>query len=118
MNKFESYDYLKVTVEETRLSHYIDGYECFGWKLDPNIPLEVNGAKAVVHFKRSRAILNKVELTRLQSHFERGNRSRNFGMCICCRSCFCCYSRNTNNLAYDPTRNSWIYPMGSRISDL
>ena len=60
MNKFESYDYLKVTVEETRLSHYIDGYECFGWKLDPNIPLEVNGAKAVVHFKRSRAILNKV----------------------------------------------------------
>ena len=70
MNKFESYDYLKVTVEETRLSHYIDGYECFGWKLDPNIPLEVNGAKAVVHFKRSRAILNKVELTRLQSHFE------------------------------------------------
>ena len=70
MNKFESYDYLKVTVEETRLSHYIDGYECFGWKLEPNIPLEVNGAKAVVHFKRSRAILNKVELTRLQSHFE------------------------------------------------
>ena len=105
MNKFESYDYLKVTVEETRLSHYLDGYECFGWKLDPNIPLEVNGAKAVVHFKRSRAILNKVELTRLQSHFE------------ACQS-FCCYSRNTNNLAYDPTRNSWIYPMGSRISDL
>ena len=70
MKEFESYDYLKVTVKEEQLSEYLDGYENFGWKLDPNVPVEKNGGKAVFHFKRSRAIINKTELIRLQKHFE------------------------------------------------
>lgn len=76
MSEFESYDYLKVTVQEEQLSEYLDGYENFGWKLDPNIPVEKNGGKAVLHFKRSRAILNKTELIRLQRHYEACMRER------------------------------------------
>lgn len=66
----ESFDYLKVTVEENLLSQYIDGYEKFGWKLDENIPTEKNMGKAILHMKRGRKISNKVELTRLQKHYE------------------------------------------------
>ncbi len=29
---FESYDYLKVTVEDDLCSQYIDGYTSLGWK--------------------------------------------------------------------------------------
>ena len=76
MSEFESYDYLRVTVQEEQLSEYLDGYENFGWKLDPNIPVEKNGGKAVLHFKRSRAILNKTELIRLQRHYEACMRER------------------------------------------
>lgn len=76
MKEFESYDYLKVTVKEEQLSEYLDGYENFGWKLDPNMPVESNGGKAVLHFKRSRAILNKTELIRLQRHYEACMRER------------------------------------------
>lgn len=48
MKEFESYDYLKVTVKEEQLSEYLDGYEKFGWKLDPNMPVETNGGEAVL----------------------------------------------------------------------
>lgn len=66
----ESFDYLKVTVDENRCSQYIDDYQKFGWKLDENMQMERNMGKATIHMKRSRHIMNKVELTRLQQHYE------------------------------------------------
>lgn len=66
----ESFDYLKVTVDEKLCSQYIDSYQKFGWKQDENMQTEKNMGKVTLHMKRSRHIINKVELTRLQHHYE------------------------------------------------
>lgn len=66
----ESFDYMKVTVGDDLCSQYMDGYASFGWKPDENMPNEKSGGKVMLHFKRSRNILNKTELTRLQRHYE------------------------------------------------
>ena len=68
--RVDRFDYLKVTVEEALLSQYIDGYEKFGWRMDENVPTAKSRDKATLHMKRSRYIINKVELTRLQQHYE------------------------------------------------
>ena len=68
--RVDGFDYLKVTVEEDFLSQYRDGYEKFGWRLDENVPTEKSLGKATLHMKRSRHLVNKVELTRLQQHYE------------------------------------------------
>lgn len=68
--KFDSFDYLKVTVEEDFVSQYIDGYEKFGWSMDENRKPEKSMGKVTFHMKRSRHIINKVELVRLQQHYE------------------------------------------------
>jgi len=70
MSEFESFDYTKVTVAENQMSQYMDGYEHFGWKVDSNVPIEKGMGKVTIHLKRSRTVLNKMELTRLQRHFE------------------------------------------------
>lgn len=70
MQEFESYDYMTLTIDENRVSQYIDGYENFGWKLDENVSSEKAMGKITLHLKRSRAILNKTELIRLQRHYE------------------------------------------------
>ena len=67
---FESWDYLKVTVEADLCSQYMDGYASFGWQSDENCPQERSGGKVTLHMKRSRSILNKAELTRLQRHYD------------------------------------------------
>ena len=64
------FDYQKVTVEGDLCSQYIDSYQKFGWKMDENMPAEKNMGKSTLYMKRSRNILNKVELTRLQRHYE------------------------------------------------
>ena len=66
----DSFDYLTVTVDEKFCSQYMDGYEKFGWKMDENMQSEKNMGKVILHMKRSRHIMNKVELTRLQQHYE------------------------------------------------
>ncbi len=66
----DSFDYLKVTVEEDFLSQYMDGYEKFGWKLDENVKPEKGMGKVTLHMKRGRHIVNKTELVRLQKHYE------------------------------------------------
>lgn len=66
----DSFDYLKIVVEDDLCSQYMDGYESFGWKPDENMPPEKSGGKITLHFKRSRSILNKTELTRLQRNYE------------------------------------------------
>ena len=66
----EGYDYKKVTVDEDLCSQYMDGYTCFGWRQDENMPTEKTGGKVTLHYKRGRGILNKTELVRLEQHFE------------------------------------------------
>ena len=67
---FHSFDYLKITVEEDLYSKYIDGYEKFGWKLDENAKPEKGMGKVTLYLKRSRHIMKKTELIRLQRHYE------------------------------------------------
>lgn len=73
---FVGYEYREVIAESSRISFLLDGYECFGWELDekrrentenknPSYP-----KKEVIHLKRNRKIINKMELTRLQRNFE------------------------------------------------
>ena len=66
----DSFDYLNVTVDEQLCSQYMDGYRRFGWKPDENMQSEKNMGKVTLHMKRSRHIINKVELARLQQHYE------------------------------------------------
>lgn len=66
----DGFDYFKVVVDDDLCSQYMDGYLSFGWKPDENLPSEKSGGKVTLHFKRSRSILNKTELIRLQRHYE------------------------------------------------
>lgn len=64
------YEYKEVTVPSEQASMYIDCYECFGWQPDENI-VSVQGRNCTaIRMKRDRKIINKMELTRLQQHFE------------------------------------------------
>lgn len=74
MNEYvtDSFDYLKATVDEDLCSCYMDDYRKFGWKPDENMQNEKNMGKVTLYMKRSRHIINKVELTRLQRHYESG----------------------------------------------
>ena len=118
MSEFESFDYTKVTVAENQMSQYMDGYEHFGWKVDSNVPIEKGMGKVTIHLKRSRAVLNKMELTRLQRHFEAcmseiaalENSTESFG--IRCDGC------KTDHLADDFACNPGIFSVGNRISSL
>lgn len=73
---FVGYEYKEIIAESSRISFLLDGYECFGWELDESLvgnkesknPSYQN--KTVLHLKRNRKIINKMELTRLQRNFE------------------------------------------------
>lgn len=75
--EFVGYEYKEVITDKSRVSLLLDGYENFGWELDGNIidasaenrnPQKQN--KVILHLKRNRKIVNKMELTRLQRNFE------------------------------------------------
>ncbi|MGN1406637.1 MAG: hypothetical protein ACI4WM_10200 [Erysipelotrichaceae bacterium] len=65
---YVAYEYKEITVKNEELYMQIDGYECFGWKVEDIV--ENNKSHSSVRMKRDRKIINKVELTRLQNHFE------------------------------------------------
>lgn len=67
---FTSYEYKELNVKEEQASFYLDCYENFGWQQDENFPSQRKGDLVVLKLKRNRKIVNKVELTRLQRHFE------------------------------------------------
>ena len=75
-NEFVSYEYKEITVETEHVSMYLDCYENFGWVADdrnhPQVHSDVAGMhhQTTIHLKRNRKIINKMELTRLQRHFE------------------------------------------------
>lgn len=68
--KFTGYDYKEVEIEEAEVSMYLDGYMNFGWIADGDRQINKKGHNVTLRLKRDRVILNKVELTRLERHFE------------------------------------------------
>lgn len=67
---FIGYEYKEVTVPGEQVSQYMDCYENFGWEMDGNFLPAVQHSNVTLRMKRDRKIINKVELTRLQRHFE------------------------------------------------
>lgn len=67
---FVGYEYKEITVPSQQASMHIDCYECFGWELDENIASIQGHSYTTIRMKRNRKIINKMELTRLQHHFE------------------------------------------------
>lgn len=71
---FIAYEYKEMTVDSNRASFMIDCYENFGWELDERMAEHEKRSnvskKIILRMKRNRKIVNKVELTRLQRHFE------------------------------------------------
>lgn len=64
------YEYKELTVPKDQASMYLDCYESFGWRIDENFAMAEKNSMTVIRMKRDRKIINKVELTRLQRHFE------------------------------------------------
>lgn len=67
---FIAYEYKELNVKEELASFYLDCYENFGWQQDEKFPPQKNGDHMQLKLKRNRKIVNKMELTRLQRHFE------------------------------------------------
>ena len=67
---FVGYEYKEITAPTDRISSYIDCYESFGWQMDENMPTVSKMHQTTIRMKRDRKIVNKMELTRLQRHFE------------------------------------------------
>lgn len=65
-----SYEYKEVSARSDQLSWYLDCYESFGWVQDEKIAVSPDRHMAALRLKRDRKIINKMELTRLQQHFE------------------------------------------------
>lgn len=67
---FVGYEYKEIAVSSAKLSQYIDGYKSFGWHENEHFIREKSGGIVILHLRRDRKILNKMELTRLQRNFE------------------------------------------------
>lgn len=67
---FVGYEYKELTAPGDKFSLYLDGYENFGWRVDPNVPQRQEHGLITVTVKRDRRIINKAELTRLQRNFD------------------------------------------------
>lgn len=67
---FIGYEYKELTVPKEQASMYMDCYENFGWEVDENIAAVEGHSLTTIRMKRNRKIINKMELTRLQHHFE------------------------------------------------
>lgn len=67
---YVGYEYKEVTVRSEQVSLYLDCYENFGWMEDQNLVLAPSPHYTTICLKRDRKIINKMELTRLQQHFE------------------------------------------------
>ena len=67
--QFVGCEYKEIAASGERAAFYLDCYESFGWVLDERAQ-ETGAAKGKLVLKRERKIMNKMELTRLQRHFE------------------------------------------------
>lgn len=64
------YEYHEISIKQQKASRYLDGMQNFGWEVDDNFPITQQNGEVTLHLKRNKKILNKMELTRLQNHFE------------------------------------------------
>lgn len=70
-SSFIGYEYKEFPAGGERASLYLDGYQNFGWVLDEHTGEDaIRRGKGKLVLKRDRTIINKMELTRLQRHFE------------------------------------------------
>lgn len=67
---YVGYDYKQITVPGAQASMYLDCYASFGWIPDGTPAAASDRRVTTVRMKRDRKIINKMELTRLQRHFE------------------------------------------------
>lgn len=67
---YVGYEYKEIAVHSDEASFYLDGYENFGWNVDENFAAVCGPHLTSLRLKRDRKIMNKMELTRLQQHFE------------------------------------------------
>ena len=67
---FIGYEYKEVPAAGERASFLLDCYQSFGWVIDERTPERALYGKGKITLKRNRKIVNKMELTRLQRHFE------------------------------------------------
>ena len=67
---FVGYEYQEITAPAGQVSVYLDCYENFGWQMDGNVPVFSGKRHATLRMKRDRKLIHKMELTRLQRHFE------------------------------------------------
>lgn len=78
---YTGYEYREITVPEAYASLCLDSYPCFGWEPDPNKPAPAAVSRftagkqrrqrwTTLAFRRERTLANRVELTRLQRHFD------------------------------------------------
>lgn len=76
---YVGYEYKEVAVVAELASLYRNSYPCFGWQEDPNaqpprapaLPQSAGRARRqALQFRRERKLCNRVELTRLQRHFD------------------------------------------------
>lgn len=75
--EFVGYEYKEICTDKDKASFIMDGYENFGWEVDGNIRERADAGcnlhfqnKVVLHLKRNRKIVNRMELTRLQRNFD------------------------------------------------
>lgn len=68
--QFVGYEYKEIAARGERAAFYLDCYESFGWILDERAQENGSAEKGKFLLKRERKIVNKMELTRLQRHFE------------------------------------------------
>lgn len=64
---YVGYEYMEIDAAGERAAFCRDCYECFGWTPEER---PVPSARDRLLLKRERRLVNKVELTRLQRHFE------------------------------------------------
>lgn len=72
---FVGYEYKEVLANRTHVDFLMDGYENFGWEVlgyqeEQKPDYSPHQPKVQIRMRRNRKIANKMELTRLQRHFE------------------------------------------------
>ena len=74
--EFVAYEYKEISVSKDQAAMYLDCYENFGWEIlvgVEKVPKQGHSPHqlmSVFRMRRNRKIMNKMELTRLQRHFE------------------------------------------------
>ena len=64
------YEYKTIIAGSDDASFYLDAYSSFGWIPEDSAHSQQFSVMTAIKLKRDRKILNKMELTRLQNHFE------------------------------------------------